>query len=334
MQVLFRKAAYLMVGAALVLSSCSEDDDQTTTPEPQGLTATLSADARFSVLVDALERTGLDATLSGNGIFTVFAPTDAAFGQALIDLGYTDLDALEAGLGTEGLRNVLRYHVLGTIRRSSDLQTGYSSTAATNADGDPLSFYLSTGNEVRINGSAVVREANIEASNGVAHVIDAVLLPLSIYDLVRLNPQYSSLNAALMAADGDLDAVLAGSGSFTLFAPNDEAFQNVIDATPGVSNLNDLVTALGTDGLSTVLLYHVTSGIILSSDLPGLSSNTVSTLALDGNGANFTFDLDLGMNTTRIIDGSPATDPASLTEVDIVGTNGAIHGINAVLLPE
>lgn len=337
MNFLFRKAALLMMGAALVLSSCSEDDDQTTNPTepgPQSLTATLSADARFSVLVDALQRTGLDANLDAGGSYTVFAPTDAAFTDALNALGYADLDALEAGLTTAGLRNVLLYHVLGAEVRAADVSTGYVSSAATNEDGDALSFYIEAGAEVILNGGATVRETDIEASNGVAHVIDAFILPLSIYELLSLNDNYSSLDAALQAADGDLDATLSGAGAFTLFAPDNAAFQAVIDATPGVSNLTDLVNALGTDGLANVLLYHVTSGIILSEDLPNLSSNTVTTLASDGMGGNFTFDLDLGANETLIIDNNSDTDDAVIVATDVVGTNGAIHFINAVILPE
>lgn len=336
MNVLFRKAAFLMMGAALVLSSCSEDDDQTTNPTsgPQSLTSTLAADARFTVLVDALQRTGLDANLDANGTYTVFAPTDAAFGNALNALGFADLDALEAGLSTAGLRNVLLYHVLGAKVMAADVATGYVSSAASNEDGDALSIFIEAGSEVSLNGTATVRETDIEASNGVAHVIDAVILPLSIYDLIRVNSNYSSLDAALQVADGDLDATLSGDGAFTLFAPDNTAFQAVIDATPGVNSLTDLVNALGTDGLATVLLYHVTSGIVLAADLPNLSSNTINSLASDGMGGNFTFDLDLGMNEVKIIDNNSDTDPAVVVETDIVGTNGAIHFINAVILPE
>jgi len=335
MRSILKKSALLLAGA-LILSSCSEDDDQTTNPVagPQSLTTIIADDARFTVLVDALERTGLDATLDGAGTFTVFAPTDMAFTNALTALGYADLDALEAGLGTDGLKNVLLYHVLGAKVPSADVSTGYVSTAAMNADGDALSLYISTMNGVQINGSATVRETDINASNGVAHVIDAVILPLSMYELISVNPEYSSLDAALMVADGSLDSVLTNMGDFTLFAPDNAAFQAVIDATPGVNDLNDLVNALGTDGLATVLLYHVTNGIILSADLPNLSSNTVNTLATDAGGSSFTFDLDIGTESIRILDGNSDTDPSTIVEVDVVGTNGALHFINAVILPQ
>lgn len=337
MRTLLHKGFILLLGGLFLTTACSDDDDQNTTtnPGPSSLTTTLAADARFSILVDALERTGLDATLDANGSYTVFAPTDDAFIRALNDLELNDLDELENTLGNDGLRNVLLYHVLGAEVAAADVSTGYISTSATNADGDPLSAYIETGSIVVLNGNSQVIETDLMASNGIAHVVSEVLLPLSITNLIAVNSNYSSLVTALGAADGNLDSVLAdNANNYTVFAPDNDAFAAVIAATPGVNDLNDLVAALGTDGLATVLLYHVTGGIILSADLPGLSSNTVTTLAPDGNGGNFTFDLDLGANEVQIIDSSPDTDNATITEVDIVGSNGAIHLINAVLLPE
>ncbi len=330
------KGFIMLFSAMFILTACSDDDDQNPNPNPgpESLTATIADDARFTTLVDALQRTGLDMTLDGNGTFTVFAPTNDAFAAALTALQLQDLDALENALGTDGLRNVLLYHVLGAEVRAADVATGYVSTAASNDDGDPLSAYIEVSSVVTLNGTAEVRETDIVASNGVAHVIDAVILPISIYELVALNANYTSLVTALGVADGDIDSVLTATGTnYTLFAPDNGAFDDLIAAIPDVNDLNELVAALGTDGLATVLLYHATSGIVLSSDLPNLSSNTVPSLASDGMGGFFTFDLDLGTEV-RIIDGSSTTDPSTLTETDIIGTNGAIHFMDAVILPE
>lgn len=337
MRTFLNKGMALLMSAALLSTACSDDDDQnTTTPTgPESLTTTLADDARFTILVDALQRTGLDATLDGNGTYTVFAPTNDAFAAALNELQLADLDALESTLGTDGLRNVLLYHVLGSEVAAADVSTGYISTSATNDDGDPLSAHIEAGAAVFLNGTAEVVETDINASNGIAHVINGVMLPLSITELVALNMNYSNLVTALGVADGDLDSVLAAPGTnYTVFAPDNDAFAAVIAATPGVNDLNDLVNALGTDGLATVLLYHVTNGIVLAADLPNLSSNTVTTLAADGNGGFFTFDLDLGANDVQIIDGSADTDDATVVETDIIATNGAIHLIDAVILPE
>lgn len=335
MRTLFSKGFVVLFSALFLITSCSDDDDQNTTttdPGPASLTATLAADARFTILVDALQRTGLDATLDASGTYTVFAPTNTAFAAALDELELDDLDALEAALGMDALRNVLLYHVLGAKVMAADVSTGYVSTLATNDDDDALSAYIEVAGMVKLNGVSEVEETDIMASNGVAHVIKAVILPMSITDLIAVNSNYSSLVTALTVADGSLDSVLSVGGDFTVFAPDNGAFDDVVAATPNVNDLNELVAALGTDGLATVLLYHVTNGVILAGDLPNLSSNTVSTLAVDAGGTSLTWDLNLGTEVS-ITDGSMATDDAVVTEVDIVATNGAIHFIDAVLLP-
>ncbi len=333
MKSFLKKGLILAMSSMMFLSSCSDDDnnDQNPDPGPQSLTATLAADARFSVLVDALQRTGLDATLDASGTYTVFAPTDAAFTTALGDLGYNSLDELEAALTTAGLRNVLLYHVLGAEVMAADVSTVYASPAATNADGDALSLFINAGSEVLINDAATVRETDINASNGVAHVIDAVILPLSVYGLIQVNPDYSSLEAALGLADGNLDDVLSGDAAqYTLFAPNNAAFDTVVANTPGVNNLGELVAALGTDVLSTVLLYHVVDGTVLAADL---STGSVNTLASDGMGGQLDIFINIGTEV-NIIDDNNDTQDAVVTGTDFVGTNGAMHTISSVLLPQ
>lgn len=316
----------------MFLTSCSDDDDNDQNPEPgpKSLTATIADDNRFTTLVDALQRTGLDQTLDEAGTYTVFAPTNDAFGNALTALGYNSLDELETALTTAGLRNVLLYHVLGAEVMAADVSTGYASTAATNGDGDALSLFINTSAGVVINDAATVRETDITATNGVAHVIDAVILPLSVAGLASVNPNYSSLVAALGAADGGLDAILAGDAAqYTVFAPNNAAFDAVIAATPGVNDLNGLVAALGTDVLATVLLYHVVDGTVLAGDL---SAGPVPTLASDGMGGNLSITVNIGADVT-ITDGNSDSPDATVTATDFVGTNGAVHAINGVLLP-
>lgn len=333
MRKLLFSSLLLAFSSMFILTGCSDDDDDSPAPveSPKTLAATVSADARFSILVDALTRTGLDATLDAEGTYTVFAPTNEAFTTLLGDLQLADLDALEAELTTAGLRNVLLYHVLGVTARASDVATGYYNTAAANSEGNNLSLYASVGTEVMLNGVATVRETDITASNGVAHVIDAVILPLSVHGLLALNSDYTSLGAALSLADGNLDDVLAGdAGRYTVFAPNNAAFDSLVAATPGVNNLAELVSALGTDVLANVLLYHVVSGDVLAADL---STGSVTTLATDMGGANLDFFVNISGSNVNIIDNNSTTSDASVTGTDVIGTNGAVHFINAVLLP-
>jgi transforming growth factor-beta-induced protein len=326
MRKLLFSSLLLAFSSMFILTGCSDDDDDQPAPAaPKSLTQTVAGDARFSILVDALTRTGLDATLDAAGTYTVFAPTNEAFTALLGDLQLADLDALEAALTTAGLRDVLLYHVLGVTAKASDVSTGYYSTASVNSAGNNLSLYAAVGSDVVLNDVATVTQTDITASNGVAHVIDAVILPLSVHGLVALNSDYSSLGAALSLADGNLDEVLAGNaGRYTVFAPNNTAFDDLVAATAGVSNLAELVSALG------VLLYHVVSGDVLSGDL---STGNVNTLA-DNMGTPFTFFVNVNSAGVSIIDNNNDSDDAGVTGTDVIGTNGALHFVNAVLLPQ
>jgi len=322
----------LAFSSMFILTSCSDDDEApAATPTPKTLTATIAADARFTILVDALTRTGLDATLDAAGTYTVFAPTNDAFGILLADLQLADLDALEAALTTAGLRSVILYHVLGTEAKAADLSTGYYSTASPNSAGNGLSVYASVGTSVVLNDAATVTETDITASNGVAHVINRVLQPLSVHGLVALNSEYSSLRTALALADGNLDEVLAGdAGRYTVFAPSNTAFDSAVTLL-GFSDLLGLVASFGTDGLANVLLYHVVSGDVLAGDL---STGTVTTLATTPMGVNLSFIANVSANGVSIIDNNLVTNDAKLTGTDVIGTNGVLHFLDGILLPE
>ncbi len=318
--------AALFLAGTLVFSSCSKDDETTPDSTPAGLStiAEIAEDnGNFTILLDALTRTDLAETMADpNQTLTVFAPTDAAFVDLLAELGLDNLDEVENALGTEGLKNVLLYHVLGAVVTSEMVSTGYVSSLGTNASMDALSLYTNTTDGVVINDRAIVTSADIMASNGVIHVIDKVILPLTIYELLSLNDDYATLTAALSIADGDLDALLSDPsvGPFTLLAPNEAAFADLLSELM-ISDVAALVAALGTDGLASVLTYHVVSGNINSDELP---SGLVQTV----NGDDFSLNLT---NAVIVTDTQDRT--SDVISVDIQGTNGVVHGINTVILP-
>mgnify|MGYP002629030254 FL=1 len=323
---LFRLKSYaVLLACTLVFSSCKKEDDTPTpvTPQMSTIAEIAVANGNFTILVDALTRTGLDVTVAdANQTLTVFAPTDDAFMDLLSELGLSSLDEVEAALGTDGLQNVLLYHVLGSVVTSTMVPTGYVRTLATNATSDALSIYTSTTAGVIINDRATVTTADVMASNGVIHIIDQVILPMSIYQLLEVNPTYATLTAALGIADGGLDALMSDptSGPFTLFAPDEVAFGNLLTEL-NLADVPALVDALGTDGLSGVLTYHVVSGNVNSDEVPSGSVQTV-------NGQNISIDLSNGVVIT-----DTQNRMSTVTSVDIQGTNGVIHGINTVILP-
>ncbi|MFO7631919.1 MAG: fasciclin domain-containing protein [Caldilinea sp.] len=126
-----------------------------------------ASNPNFSILAQALEATGLDATL-GSGEFTVFAPTDAAFNELLSQTGLTAAQLLQAA----ELSQILQYHVVSGEVGSTDITNGMR---ATTVQGQPVTFELRDGS-VYVNG-AKVTIADIQASNGVIHAISAVILP-------------------------------------------------------------------------------------------------------------------------------------------------------------
>src|SRR5210317_1112382 len=258
----------------------------------------------FGTLVAAVQAAGLVDTLKGDGPFTVFAPTDDAFAA----LPEGTVEALLADI--PALTDILTYHVVGAKAMSTDLSDGQKIitvqgrkvTVTINEDG------------VYIN-EAMVTVADIEADNGVVHVIDAVLipstLPATVVDIVVNSEDHTTLEAAVGAAG--LVETLQGDGPFTVFAPTDAAFAALPEGT---------VEALLADipALTEVLTYHVVDGVVPSETALTLDANMVETLS----GKDF---------YVSVVDGSLYINGAMVIIADIEASNGVIHVIDAVLLP-
>lgn len=266
---------------------------------------------QFNSLVAAVVKAQLVDALQGDGPFTVFAPTDKAFADLLSSLGVT-LDEVNV----EDLKNILLYHVVNKRLFSTDL--GNKSYQTLN--GESIDVDLSNG--VVINGDVNVIKTDIIATNGVIHVIDKVLLPQneSIVDIALNTPRFSTLVTALKAAD--LVETLQGEGPFTVFAPNNDAFDKL---PAGV--LEKLLKPKNKKVLQNILLYHVDNKEILSTDL-----KKGVTIVKPLNGSFFNV-----VNVPHqffIRDINPISKDAHFVNVDIQGTNGVIHEINEVLLPK
>jgi uncharacterized surface protein with fasciclin (FAS1) repeats len=132
------------------------------------IAATAIANGNFTILVKALQKAGLVATVSGKSPYTVFAPIDAAFADLLKELGCS----AEQLLANPDLKSILLYHVVGGSTMSSSLKDGQKVTTAQSGQ---LAVQIA-GGKVKV-GRATVTAADIECSNGVIHVIDKVLRP-------------------------------------------------------------------------------------------------------------------------------------------------------------
>ena len=195
----------LLIASTLPLSVNADANDDI----PTNAAATGVHDS----LVAALTHVDLVTTLQGTGPFTVFAPTDQAFTDAGIDLN--DFNTQEE---KDTLSDILLYHVVSGSVPSSAVTDGM---LATMVNGDKAKFGVS-GSTVTV-GTATVTTADVQASNGIIHVIDKVLMPpVDIPTTAQTTGIHTSLVAAVIQAD--LLPTLQGTGPFTVFAPTDQAF--------------------------------------------------------------------------------------------------------------
>ena len=254
-------------------------------------------------LVAALGHANLVSTLEGEGPFTVFAPTDEAFTAAGIDLSTFDTPE-----ENETLVDILLYHVLAGEVPSSAVTDGLTVTMF---NGDDATFTVEPDSGTVLIGDAFVTGADVQASNGIIHVIDSVLsLPPDIVEAAQNTGVHDSLVAALTKAN--LVTTLQGDGPFTVFAPTNDAF------TAAGIDLSTFDTDEEIVALSNILTYHVVSGSVMSSDLTdGMSAN-----ALNGDSLTFTVNSDGVM-----------VNGANVTMADYKVTNGVIHIIDKVLMP-
>lgn len=261
-------------------------------------------DAGFTTLTSAVVTAELLPVLSNPfGTFTVFAPTNQAFDDLANAFGVQTSDLLTL----PELAEVLKYHVLGTEVLSSAITNGQIVAPVSTLNS--LKITKTTTGDVYIN-QAKVTTADVDADNGVVHVLNKVVLPVETVADVAIDNGFTSLVAAVVKAEL-LPALTDPLTSLTVFAPTNAAFDAL--ATTLGTNLNGI---LALPNLSDVLLYHVTAGEVLSSDL---TNGNISML----NGDNAAIDLTNG----------PKINDANITTVDVQADNGVVHVIDGVLLP-
>ncbi len=285
------------------------------TPYPEKETkqsiAEIAVDGGFNTLVAALDAADLVETLSGDGTFTVFAPTDDAF--AALPEGMLE----ELLADPETLKQILLYHVVGDVVMA---ETVVTLDEAETLEGSMVAIDVVDGN-VFLNDSQVT-STDIEASNGVVHVIDKVLVPDMKEVASNETPEesksiaeiavaggFNTLVAALSAAD--LVETLSGDGAFTVFAPTDDAFAALPEGM-----LEGLLA--DTESLTQILLYHVVGDVVMA--------DTVVTLdeaeTLEGSKVEI-----------EVVDGKVFVNDSQVTSTDIEASNGVIHVIDKVLVP-
>lgn len=309
--------AIALLASVFTFSSCEKEEDPMVEPMAKDNIVTIAqATPSLSILVDALTMyPELVSALSAEGSYTVFAPTNDAFVALLGVIGQNGLDDIPESV----LERVLKYHVIsGAALMSSDLSDGQKASTLLSAD-DKIKVGIN-GMNVTING-AMVSTANVEASNGVVHIVDAVLVPaleLSIVNTIvepaYFNKDFSILTAAVVKAEL-LGTLINKQANFTLFAPNNAAF-----AKAGITSLDNLSKA----DLAPILTYHVIDGEVFGNGLPATGS-AVTTL-----GGDFYLSIN---NSGAYINGTSMVTAATLAGGALDYDNGVVHTIDMTLVP-
>lgn len=252
----------------------------------------------FDTLLALIEDLGLTTTFQFTGPYTAFAPQNGAFNEL-----YETVNPDE--LSNEQLENIVLYHVVEGEYPSDALET--EQTVPSLAEED---LYITTNGGVIINGSATVQAADINASNGIIHVVDQVLRPNEFSNVAEIaSKNYNLTTLVDLLEQYNLTETLSDEGPYTVFAPTNQAFEDA----------QDVIATLSDEQIEEVLLYHVVAAEALAGDLE------------DGQ----TLETAQGEEITVSISGETVTLNGSVTveTADLDGTNGVVHIVDGVLVP-
>ena len=318
-----------------------DDEDMEMEMVETSIVDVASGNEDLSTLVAAIEAADLTETLS-SGEYTVFAPRNGAFETLITEMDTTAEDLLA---DVPLLTDVLTYHVVegavtfdDLVELASERNDGLVEVETLNGATLRLAVDIEENTVIINDGEASVSEADITADNGVIHIIDNVLLPPmdmeedmdeesmddmdgeemstgTIADIAANNENFSTLVAALEAAE--LTGTLS-EGEYTVFAPTNAAFANLLSTT-GLTQEQLLESEL----LSDILLYHVVEGTVLAEDVVGLDGESVETVSGAQVGISVSEDGTVTLNNAAVV-----------TQTDIEASNGVVHVIDEVLLPQ
>ncbi|MDC6386913.1 fasciclin domain-containing protein [Flagellimonas taeanensis] len=243
--------------------------------------------------------------------FTVFAPLNDAF-DAFTNPNSNDLNAI-----------LFNHVVVGAAAFSSGLTNSYVNTAAEFDTDENLSLYINTDDGVTLNGTSNVVLADIVATNGVIHAVDAVIDLPTVVTFAVADPNFSTLVQALTELTPSVDFVSvlsaqggAGSDPFTVFAPTNAAFE-ALAAIPAEADL------------IPILQHHVVAGAnVRSGDL----SDGIMATTLEGDAITINLP-GTGDNIADVTDGAGNTG-IGIDAVDVQAINGVIHVLDIVLIPD
>lgn len=299
---MIRKFGWSALAAAVV--GAAQWANAVSAAETKDIVTTAVEAGSFKTLATALTEAGLVKTLQGPGPFTVFAPTDEAFGK----LPAGTVETLLKPENRPQLIAILTYHVVpGKVLASEVVKL----PAATTVNGQRVDI-KAANNEVRVDAARVVT-TDIVCSNGVIHVIDQVILPTTD-KIPAVASKAGTFKTLLKAAEAaGLVETLSGDQSLTVFAPTDAAFAKLPAGT-----VESLLKPENRDKLAAILKFHVVAGRVYSPEVLSLKELK----SVHG-----------GILTASTAKSGATVNGAALVATDIDAANGVIHVIDTVLLP-
>lgn len=295
MRMMMKSMLAVALSAIVTVSSFAQDKD---------IVDTAVAAGKFKTLAAALGAADLVEALKGEGPFTVFAPTDEAFAK----LPKGTVETLLKPENKGKLSGILTYHVVSGSVKAKDV---VKLTGATTLNGQQVDVKVD-GGKVTVDGATVVT-TDIACSNGVIHIIDAVILPAdkNLAETAIGAGTFTTLVAAAKAAG--LVGALTGEDALTVFAPTDAAFAKLPAGT-----VESLLKPENKGKLADILKYHVVAGRVYSS--AAVAAKSAKTL--QGSAIKIS-----------VSDKGAMVNESKLVATDIDASNGVIHVIDAVLLP-
>lgn len=320
--------ALIALAGLLTLSSCQKDQSIAEQEKPWvgNIVQIATSNPTLSALAAAVVKTDLVSALADPAFGgTVFAPTNQAFAKLPAPFNSAaNIRAITDSATIDALRTIVLYHALGAEVFSNQIAAGRSNATTLNTG---MIYISNSRSQILINGTARVQRADIDASNGVVHLIEDVLVPPSqtIADIAIANSNFSSLVAALVKTN--LAGIFAAAGDYTVFAPVDTAFANLPAPFNNAANISAITDPAEIDALANILKYHVLDSRYFGWDMGNHAQ--LETLASAPDNMLTTVQ---GFNR-GLVKGNQNMDYIEFSPANILATNGVIHVIGEVLLP-
>ncbi|MBF6608115.1 MAG: fasciclin domain-containing protein [Flavobacterium sp.] len=310
----------LALTAFVVFSFTACNDDEPTAGPSQSLLEIAEADPALTTLVQAIAIVGAEESFESNTSLTVLAPTNTAFNEYFLEYGFSGIDAIPV----EQLRQLLYNHMLNGDFEANELLPGYMKTYGKGAasSSNTLSLFIDRSEGIEFNGYSKLIAPDKRARNGRLHVVDRVIALPTLAAHIKAHPEFTIL-AEILGSHPNSDFAVAindtNDSTITVFAPTDTAFGALLEKM-NIDSINEVSDA----DLEEILSYHVYAGTnYMVSNLSNSQNLTMSS------GQNATYTSSGGGRKITDVNGRVA----NLLFTDIQSSNGIIHVVDKVMLP-